>query len=612
MPVLRNLYEHVKDELPKKGQKRRKSEAKAEGDKLTERPPRIPPLVKTALDQFYDHYRRTYEGERGTLFDTPPVFIIVCNNTSVSKDVFKYMAGYEVTNEETGETMVVPGQYDLLSNFDLDPPHRPRRRPPTLLIDSDALENSDQVDTEFRRVFQTEIEDFKREYARLYGQGAVEDLTDAKILREVVNTVGEPKKLGAHVRCVVSVSMLTEGWDANTVTHIMGLRAFGSQLLCEQVAGRALRRRDYHLVRYDKQGNINPKGTVEKYPPEYAHIIGVPFKLFKGGETATLPPPEYTNIYALPERQDEYEITFPNVDGYRVESIEGEITADFSQIENFEIDGSRFPLETTMATAFMGETQQMTVASAKGLRDQQIVYWITKWLLHFYYSDEEGRPYFQKFNKLRHIVETWYHTKVLLIGHTDPDYKRVLIFFETKRICDHIKRGIDTQQSSTDQVVPIFNYYNKFGSTKYVHGQTSKPVYPTEKSHVNYVVADTQKWEQIAAKTLEELDEVEAYVKNEFLGFSFPYLAEDGEEHRYFPDFIARCRTADGRSVNLIIEVTGMNRDKAVKKWYVEYRWLPAVNAVRSRYAYDEWDFIEVANDIRDIKNQLFDKIRSL
>ena len=162
------------------------------------------------------------------------------------------------------------------------------------------------------------------------------------------------------------------------------------------------------------------------------------------------------------------------------------------------------------------------------------------------------------------------------------------------------------------QVLPIFTPYNRFGSTKYVGGNTAKEVYPTEKSHVNVVVADTESWEQIAAKTLEELDAVEAYVKNEFLGFSIPYVAADGQERRYFTDFLARCRTPEGRRVNLMIEITGMNRDKAVKKWYVENRWLPAVNAVRDQYGYDEWAFIEVANDIRDIKNQLLNKISSL
>src|SRR3712207_2708392 len=123
---------------------------------------------------------------------------------------------------------------------------------------------------------------------RRRGMAQPDKLTNEAVLREVMNTVGRPGKLGGDIRCVVSVSMLTEGWDANTVTHIMGIRAFGSQLLCEQVAGRALRRMNYLLQGYDKEGNPTDdkrKIVVEKFPPEYAHIIGVPFKVFKGGKT---------------------------------------------------------------------------------------------------------------------------------------------------------------------------------------------------------------------------------------------------------------------------------------------------------------------------------------
>ena len=160
-----------------------------------------------------------------------------------------------------------------------------------------------------------------------------------------------------------------------------------------------------------------------------------------------------------------------------------------------------------------------------------------------------------------------------------------------------------------DKILPVFNYYNKFGSTKYVRGNTSRNVYETQKSHVNRVVADTESWEQIAAKTLEELPEVISYVKNAFLGFTVPYVAE-GKDKQYFPDFIARCKAGKDKTINLIIEITGMEREKAEKKWYLTNRWLPAVNAVREKYEYDEWYFIEIAKDIRDIRNQLRAKIK--
>ena len=594
MPVLQNLYEHVKNDLPKKGRKA--------AQKQGELAPKIPGQVKAALDQFYSHYQKIYSGYGKTqleLFGIPPVFIIVCNNTSVSREVYKYIAGYELTDADGNFISMVPGCFRLFSNFDEN--NTPLRRPPTLLIDSYALENSDQISDEFKKVFAPEIGNFKREYRNTHNK-SVENLTDADILREVVNTVGKKDKLGSHVRCVVSVSMLTEGWDANSVTHIMGLRAFGSQLLCEQVAGRALRRLSYHL------------GKDGRFPPEYAYIIGVPFKLFKGGET---PPPEppvtHTKIYALPDRQLAHEITFPNLNGYRIEHIEGHITADFSKIENFEIDGSRFSVETVMSSAFSKEKENLTVETVLAKRDQELIYLITKELISHYYSDDDGQPFFQKFNKLKMIVQNWYDSNVIVIGiRRKPEYKKLLYFYDPKTICDHIMRGIYAEQRHSDKIMPVFNYYNQFGSSKYVRGETVKPVYPTIKSHVNYVVADTESWEQSAAKALEELDEVISYVKNAYLGFAIPYTAHGKDNREYFPDFIARCKNRHGKTINLIIEISGMNQDKAEKCWFVENRWLPAVNAVKDRYGYDEWHFIEIANDIRDIKNRLLDKIESL
>ena len=261
MPVLRNLYDHVKDDLPKKGQRTQRRDATAEGGKYIEQPPQLPSLVKVALDQFYNHYVqydkgiREHQERKKNLFSPPPVFIVVCNNTAVSKEVYKYVAGYEYTLE-SGEKMVVDGMKELFSNY--DPTTKiSKKRPPTLLIDSDALENGEQINDDFKKIFSPEITEFKKDYARIHGQGSTDNITDAEILREVINTVGQQGKLGAYIRCVVSVSMLTEGWDANTVTHIMGLRAFGSQLLCEQVAGRALRRIDRKSTRLNSS-HITP------------------------------------------------------------------------------------------------------------------------------------------------------------------------------------------------------------------------------------------------------------------------------------------------------------------------------------------------------------------
>ena len=207
------------------------------------------------------------------------------------------------------------------------------------------------------------------------------------------------------------------------------------------------------------------------------------------------------------------------------------------------------------------------------------------------------------------LITEWYNTKVILLNITNPDYKRLLYFENPKKIVDHIARGINPQYNSIEHIRPVFNYYNKFNSSKYVNGNTVKDVYPTVKSHVNYVVMDSD-WEAIAAKTLEELDVV-SYVKNQFLGFAIPYV-KDGKDKQYFPDFIARVQNKDGKPVNLIIEISGMSKDKAEKKWFVENRWLHSVNSLKDKYNYPEWHFIEIANDIRNIKNQLIEKISSM
>lgn len=585
-PKLANLYEHVKDDLPRMGARKQRLEGH----------PKIPTLLKIALDQLYSHYQQEYTRYRG-LFDHPPVFIVVCNNTNVSSEVFKYIAGYELPGDNETK-QVVNGKFDLFDNYDRVT-KQPLQKPPTLLIDSDALENSDQVDEQFKKVFAPEIEQFKSQYRILRPDKSVEKLNDADILREVVNTVGKVGMLGSHIRCVVSVSMLTEGWDANTVTHILGVRAFGSQLLCEQVVGRALRRASYQI------------GKDGKFGPEYAQVAGVPFTFFKRGTPGPGPTPqEVKHVFAMPEREVKYEIAFPNITGYRIETTNDVIKADFSKVEPFEIDGSKYPEYTQMANAFSPEKEVLTLDQAKAKRKQEVVFTITKNLIAHHYTDDDGNSFFFQFKQLREIVDEWFETKIRLIGDA---FKNMIIYYDPKSVCEHIFLGIASESRKSDIVLPVFNHYNKFGSTKYVRGQTTREVYPTKHSHVNVVVADTESWEQIAAKTLDELHpQVLSYVKNAFLDFKIPYCKDGKENPMYEPDFIARCKTGSKKTINLIIEITGMSKDKTEKKWYVENRWLPAVNAVREKYGYDVWHFMEIAGDIRDIKNQIKAKLAEI
>ena len=625
MPVLRDLYRHVKTELPKAGQKHQRAKAKAEGKEPKEEPPRIPDKVKAAFKQFYQHYEDEYKTRRHSTDargskqletdDNPPVFIVVCNNTSVSKEIYKYVAGYEQTAAGADDPpQIIPGVYDLFSNYD-PATLQPRTKPPTLLIDSDALENSDQIDAEFQRVFATEIALFKRDYALRHGQGAAEQITEAQILREVVNTVGKRNALGSHIRCVVSVSMLTEGWDANTVTHIAGLRAFGSQLLCEQVAGRALRRKSYFLQGYDKAGHVTDdkrKIAIHKFPPEYAHIIGVPFKLFKGGKTVTPPPVDTQRVFALRERTDRCEITFPNIEGYRIDYPEGALTYSFDGLDDYEVDASMLPTKTVMGTGVDGKTVELSVAGILETREQEIIYRIAKDLLRDHFSDDQGGLQFQRFHQLTAIVAEWYAGKVRVL-HKDAKWKKLLYFTEPKKLTAHVTRAIHPGTNPEQRIRPIFHYYTPAGSSRFVHGQTTRECYVTRHSQVNLVVIDSG-WEGKAAKVLDDLAEegrVIAWVKNAFLDFRIPYTDKEGSNRDYLPDFIVRAQTEAGETVNLILEITGMTRDKAEKKWTVENRWLPAVNAIRDQHGWARWDFLEIAEDIRDARNLLLAKLAS-
>ena len=227
-PTYRNLWAAIRDDLPKKG----RGQQNVSGGL-----PQLPPPLQGALQSLYANYKKAFERweESAEEDAAPPVFIVVCNNTNVSKLVFDWISGWEKELPD-GTKVLVPGELELFSNVR---DGSWASRPVSILVDSEQLDSGEALTTEFRRAASVEIDEFKREL-RERGVGAdADNLTDEDILREVMNTVGKPGRLGGQVRCVVSVSMLTEGWDANTVTHVLGVRAFGTQLLCEQVIGRA-------------------------------------------------------------------------------------------------------------------------------------------------------------------------------------------------------------------------------------------------------------------------------------------------------------------------------------------------------------------------------------
>ena len=268
-PTYRDLWLRIREDLPKKGRKT---------DELGGEP-KLPVELQGALLSLYGNYEKYYRlweknataRSRGI---TPPVFIVVCNNTNVSKWVFDFISGWE---KQIGAHIVVQaGQLSIFRNDDGNGAwlHRPN----TILVDSQQLESGESMSDDFKKLAAREIDEFKTDYRVRFPGRDTDNLTDEDLLREVMNTVGKAGKLGEHVKCVVSVSMLTEGWDANTVTHVLGVRAFGTQLLCEQVVGRALRRMSYAA---------NENGH---FDPEYAEVYGVPFS---GSQQESVKAPDF-------------------------------------------------------------------------------------------------------------------------------------------------------------------------------------------------------------------------------------------------------------------------------------------------------------------------------
>ncbi len=206
MPKFRNLWEHIRTRMPKKGR----------GKSTTLDPLSLPVELQTALEALYGHYKKTYGLWEAAGISVPPCFIVVCNNTSTSKLVYDYISGFHRENDD-GSTTLENGRLELFRNFDEH--GNPLGRPRTLLIDSEQLESGDKLDDNFRTMAADEIDRFRREIIERTGdRQQAEHLTDQDLLREVMNTVGKPGRLGDSIRCVVSVAMLTEGWDCLDAT----------------------------------------------------------------------------------------------------------------------------------------------------------------------------------------------------------------------------------------------------------------------------------------------------------------------------------------------------------------------------------------------------------
>jgi len=598
MPIYRELWKHIGKKMPKKGRGKN-----AQLDPLA-----IPVELQTALEALYGHYVKTFEAWKRAGIHVPPCFIVVCNNTATSKLVFDYISGFERSNED-GSITRVPGRLELLRNFDEH--GEPLARPNTLLIDSEQLESGEALDDNFRGMAADEIERFKREIIKRTGdRRQAENLSDSDILREVMNTVGKQGSLGEQIRCVVSVSMLTEGWDANTVTHILGVRAFGTQLLCEQVVGRALRRLSYEL---------NAQGL---FDVEYADVFGIPFDFTAEPVLATAPKPRETvTVKALCPQRDPLEIRFPRVQGYRVELPQEQLEAEFNDDHHLALTPELVGPTKTHNVGIIGEAVELNIQHLGDVRQSTLLMELTKHLLFQHWRDPGQDAPIALFGQLKRIVRQWLDQCLECKGST---YPAQLLYRELADMaCARITKGITARELKKGRPVKaILDAYNPTGSTRYVRFNTSRPASDRwdttgldkqPKNHVNWVILDSP-WEAEFCRVAESHPNVLAYTKNHNLGLEVPYRF--GSANRtYFPDFIVQVD--DGRGVddplNLIVEIKGYRREDAKEKASTmkEY-WIPGVNhlGTHGRWAFAEFtDVWEMQDDFADKMREVFDEM---
>jgi len=586
MPRFRNLWEHIRGRMPKKGR----------GKAKTLDPLSIPVELQTALEALYGHYKKTFDLWQENGIRVPPCFIVVCNNTSTSKLVYDYISGFQRVNED-GSTTLENGRLALFRNFDEH--GNPLARPNTLLIDSEQLESGEALDDNFRAMAADEIERFRREIIERTGDfRQAENLTDQDLLREVMNTVGKQGRLGESIRCVVSVSMLTEGWDANTVTHVLGVRAFGTQLLCEQVIGRALRRQSYEL---NEEGLFNP---------EYADVLGIPFDFTAKPVVAPPQPPRETiHVQAVRPDRDALEIRFPRVVGYRVELPEERLTAKFNADSVLELTPDLVGPSITRNAGIIGQEVDLSLEHLQDMRPSTLLFHVTKRLLYTKWRDTGEEPKLHLFGQLKRITKEWLDACLVCKGGT---YPAQLMYQELADMaCERITAGITRALEGERPIKAVLDPYNPIGSTLHVNFNTSKTSrWQTDprRCHVNWVILDSD-WEAEFCRVAESHPRVRAYVKNQNLGLEVPYRY-GSEMRRYIPDFIVLVEDGHGEDdlLHLIVEIKGYRREDAKeKKTTMETYWVPGVNHLG---AYGRWAFAELT-EVYQIEADFTAKVES-
>ncbi len=501
----------------------------------------LPPLVENAYALLGKDWRETAQVWRDADIPVPPVMISVANQTETAARI-KY--AFDHCN------ILIP---------ELCNPEK------TLHIDSKVLESAEAFAEEETNVeIKPTDEDAEAEPTRKLSKKE-----QAKKLRQTVDTIGRPGEIGEQIQHVISVGMLTEGWDAKTVTHIMGLRAFSSQLLCEQVVGRGLRRTSYDL---DDKG---------RFTPEYVNIFGVPFAFMphespKDSEVKVSAPNQ--RIQPLAEKS-EFDLRFPNV--VRIESkFKPVLKLDLNKVTTLTLNAydTREIAELTPVIEGKHDVTRLTEIDLEKLysqvRLQSSIFRATLDIFRQIETDWKG-DLNSLFTQIVPVVEDFIHSDKLEISPPmfglEDKRKRVLIRLNAAAVVNHLAPFI--QQENVESYELIVDTNRPIISTGDMKAwDTSKPFVHTRKSHINFCVCDSR-WESTTALHLDRSPHVTAWVKNDHLGFEVRYIFNGGE-HKYRPDFLAKLSNDE----ILIIETKGEEDQKDKVKREAMREWLRAVN----------------------------------